>query len=95
VKKSLFTIALLIILVTLLAYGLGSCNKDNNPNNLTYLTQTIPAGFPQPAYKFQDNLLSQEGFELGRKLFYDERLSRDTGFPCSSCHQQIAIFGTY
>ncbi|MGH2552770.1 MAG: cytochrome-c peroxidase, partial [Chitinophagaceae bacterium] len=39
--------------------------------------------------------LSKEGFELGRKLFYDGRLSIDNENSCSSCHQQIAGFGTY
>jgi cytochrome c peroxidase len=61
----------------------------------TPLQQVIPAGFPEPKYKFDDNPLTEEAFQLGRKLFYDGRLSRDSGFPCSSCHQQIAIFGTY
>jgi cytochrome c peroxidase len=55
----------------------------------------IPAGFPSPDYRFQDNPLTEEAFQLGRKLFYDGRLSRDSMFPCSSCHQQIAVFGTY
>lgn len=59
------------------------------------MQQEIPEGFPSPVYTFQDNPLSKEGFELGRKLFYDERLSIDNGHPCSSCHQQIAGFGTY
>jgi cytochrome c peroxidase len=40
-------------------------------------------------------LLSKEGFELGRKLFYDGALSLDGNFPCASCHQQIAAFGTF
>jgi cytochrome c peroxidase len=55
----------------------------------------IPQGFSEPIYKFEDNPLTEEGFQLGRKLFYDGRLSRDSGFPCASCHQQIAVFGTY
>ncbi len=59
------------------------------------MQQEIPAGFPQPAYNFADNPLSKEGFELGRKLFYDGRLSIDNVTPCSSCHQQIAGFGTF
>lgn len=59
------------------------------------MKQEIPAGFPTPVYSFQDNPLSKEGFELGRKLFYDGRLSVDNEHPCSSCHQQIAGFGTY
>ena len=59
------------------------------------MQQVIPEGFPDPAYKFADNPLTKEGFELGRKLFYDGILSLDGNFPCSSCHQQIAAFGTY
>ncbi len=59
------------------------------------MQQEIPAGFPSPVHIFSDNPLSKEGFELGRKLFYDERLSIDNQHPCSSCHQQIAGFGTF
>ncbi len=59
------------------------------------MQQAVPAGFPAPAYGFEDNPLTKEGFELGRKLFYDGRLSIDGMHPCSSCHQQIAGFGTF
>ncbi len=59
------------------------------------MQQEIPAGFPSPLHNFGDNPLSKEGFELGRRLFYDERLSIDNQHPCSSCHQQIAGFGTF
>lgn len=94
-KKSIFTLLLLSLAVILLAYGLGSCRKDGFPGHLTPLAQEIPEGFPEPAYRFADNPLSKEGFELGRKLFYDGALSIDGFHPCSSCHQQIAAFGTY
>jgi len=62
---------------------------------LEALQQIIPEGFPTPAYTFAGNPLTKEGFELGRKLFYDGALSLDGKFPCASCHQQIAAFGTY
>lgn len=55
----------------------------------------IPKGWPQPVYDFKNNPLTEEGFQLGRKLFYDGRLSRDGNFPCASCHQQFAAFATY
>lgn len=45
----------------------------------------IPDRFPifeQPA----DNLLTHEGALLGRHLFYDPILSRDSTMSCSSCH---------
>jgi cytochrome c peroxidase len=95
VRKSLFTIFIIITAAFFLSYLLGSCKKDQNTKGLELLQQEIPAGFPDPLYKFEDNLLTKEGFELGRKLFYDGRLSVDNLHPCSSCHQQIAAFGTY
>ena len=94
-KKTFLAILLLGILAVVISYSLGSCRKNNNSNNLTLLDQEIPEGFPSPVYTFTDNPLTKEGFELGRKLFYDGRLSVDGAHPCSSCHQQIAAFGTY
>jgi len=94
-KRKLLAILILFILVIAISYLVGSCKKHDIIHYTTSLSQVIPAGFPQPVYTFQDNPLTEEGFQLGRKLFYDGRLSRDTGFPCSSCHQEIAVFGTY
>ena len=94
-KKSILTIALLITSIIGISYILGACQKDDNPNDLTLVGQEIPEGFPDPVYRFADNPLNREAIELGRQLFYDGRLSLDGNFPCSSCHQQIAAFGTY
>ena len=66
-----------------------------SPKTITPLKQEIPDGFPTPHYTFKNNPLTKEGFELGRKLFYDGRLSKDGNFPCASCHQQFAAFSTY
>jgi cytochrome c peroxidase len=94
VRKSLLTILILVCATVSFSYITGSCRKPvNAPPNL--LQQVIPAGFPQPAYTFADNPLTTDGFELGRKLFYDGRLSIDGLHPCSSCHQQIGSFGTF
>jgi cytochrome c peroxidase len=74
---------------------------DDNPGkpkkfHTTPLHLEIPKGWPQPPTNiFKNNPLTEEGFQLGRKLFYDGRLSRDGNFPCSSCHQQFAAFATY
>ncbi len=94
-QKSLLTIFILLSITFLSSYLLGSCKKDGQTKNLQLLQQEIPAGFPPPVYTFQDNPLSREGFELGRKLFYDGRLSIDGLTPCSSCHQQPGGFGTF
>lgn len=67
--------------------------KVFNPTNLTF---TIPAGWPQPATNiFANNRLTEQGFQLGKKLFYEGKLSKDGKFPCASCHQQFAAFSTY
>src|SRR5215470_16104968 len=34
----------------------------------------------------EDNLLTAGKIELGRRLFFDRRLSRDGSVACSSCH---------
>src|ERR1700690_1905785 len=52
----------------------------------------IPKEFPKPFYDFSKNKLSPEIFTLGRKLFYDPILSKDSSISCSSCHQRIAAF---
>jgi cytochrome c peroxidase len=71
-----------------------SCRKKDF-QAATPINFTIPAGFPQPTYNFSRNPLSEEAFQLGRKLFYEGRLSKDGKFPCSSCHQQVASFTTF
>jgi cytochrome c peroxidase len=53
---------------------------------------TVPNGWPQPSYNYINNPLTAEGFELGRKLFYDPILSKDNTISCGSCHQQFAGF---
>ena len=39
-----------------------------------------------------DNPLTQEAVQLGRRLFYDERLSGDNTVSCSTCHLQRLAF---
>lgn len=73
-----------------------SCKKNSEDiPGKTPLIFTIPPGFPAPVYDFSRNPLTEEGFQLGRTLFYDGILSVDGHYPCASCHQQIAVFGTY
>lgn len=71
-----------------------ACSKDeeNVSPEETKITFAIPANFPAPAYNFEDNTLTNAGFALGKKLFYDARLSADKSVSCGSCHQQFAGF---
>ncbi|MFZ4543374.1 MAG: cytochrome-c peroxidase [Saprospiraceae bacterium] len=52
----------------------------------------MPKGFPDPTYNFKNNKITPAGFVLGRKLFYDPILSKDSSISCGSCHQQFAAF---
>lgn len=52
----------------------------------------VPEGWPKPHYNFNQNPLTEEGFQLGRQLFYDPILSRDNTISCSSCHLQATGF---
>lgn len=62
-----------------------------------YIDFKIPEGWPKPANDiFAKNKLSEQGFQLGKKLFYDTRLSKDgSNISCANCHQQFAAFATY
>lgn len=53
---------------------------------------TSPAGWPAPRYAFENNPVTPAGIELGRRLFYDPKLSRDGSVSCASCHQQASAF---
>lgn len=68
------------------------CRK--NKVELTVYPIQIPSHFPQTDY-YQRNPITKEGFELGRRLFYDRRFSVDGSISCGSCHQQAAAFGTF
>ena len=47
-----------------------------------YAWQTLPAKAPEPA----DNPSNPAKIELGKRLFYEKRLSGDGTLSCSSCH---------
>lgn len=47
---------------------------------------TIPSGFDAIKYP-SDNEYSFERWLLGKKLFYDKRLSKTVSVSCASCHQ--------
>jgi cytochrome c peroxidase len=50
----------------------------------------LPAGFPLPVAGA--NVQTEAKFELGRRLFYDRRLSLNATLSCADCHQQRFAF---
>lgn len=74
---------------------LSSCNKNNETETDEEpidVNLVIPAGWPQPVYNNTANTITEAGFKLGRKLFFDPLLSKDNSTSCGSCHQQFAAF---
>ncbi|MBK8444189.1 MAG: cytochrome-c peroxidase [Sphingobacteriales bacterium] len=61
-----------------------ACEPDPTPTPDFVLE--IPKGFPAPAVP-TDNTLTKERITLGKQLFYDVALSRDSSVACASCHQ--------
>lgn len=52
----------------------------------------VPKGWPKPIYDFNKNPLSEPKIELGRILFYDPVLSKDSTISCASCHSSFNAF---
>jgi cytochrome c peroxidase len=79
---------ILFILVSVCA-ALYSFRSNQNPFIIEF---SIPKKWPKPTYDFAKNPITEKGFELGRKLFYDPILSRDSTISCASCHLQYTGF---
>lgn len=93
--KSWHIILSLILLIAASSALLNSCKKTDTRKKPTVVSFNVPSNFPQPEYNFAASLLTKEGIELGQKLFYEDRLSKDLQTSCASCHQQIGAFTTY
>ena len=51
----------------------------------------IPFGFPEFIVP-KDNPLTEAKIELGKKLFFEKLLSRDSSISCASCHNPKYAF---
>lgn len=74
-----------------LMYACSKNEKEPIPEDKK-ISFLIPSNFPVPTYNFENNKLTNAGFALGKKLFYEARLSADKSVSCGSCHQQFAAF---
>jgi cytochrome c peroxidase len=89
-SSKIYIVALIVASFVILAFGF--------PEDPYFLIKkkdvklSIPKGFPEPSHTFKNNKITPNGFVLGRKLFYDPILSKDSTISCGSCHQQFAAF---
>jgi len=96
-KNKNYILAILAIVITI-----SSCKKDEEEitpidTSPTAHSVNVPdfvnnfallGPMPIPA----DNPLTKEGIALGRKLFYEKKLSGDNTMACASCHAQELAF---
>jgi cytochrome c peroxidase len=72
----------------LLSVGCGGDASGPEPEAYDW---RLPAGFPKPRVP-ADNPMTAAKVELGRRLFYDTRLSLNGTQSCASCHEQARAF---
>ncbi len=67
--------------------------NGNVPDPTPYTLQ-LPNHFVfiNPPYIPEDNPLTVEGIALGRKLFFEKKLSKDNSISCGSCHAPADAF---
>lgn len=70
-------------------FGVLACSKEMIDRFAGFQQ---PVNFPEPVYNIAGNEVTKEAFELGRKLFYEPRLSRNNTVSCGSCHIQSSAF---
>jgi cytochrome c peroxidase len=91
----------LLIIFSLILFVVGGiitvdgCKKHHDYSSTTPISFSKPPGFPNPTYNFSGNPLTEEGFQLGKKLFFDGKLSSTGSVYCGSCHQPVAAFTTF
>lgn len=88
---------ILFVILSLVVLFVSSCRKDpkitpadTSPYSFDY--PEIISEYLPPIQTPNTNPMTNEGVELGRKLFYDERLSANNTQSCGSCHLQSASF---
>ena len=69
-----------------------ACQEDSTPPSSQPVSGIeTPTSFPALGYP-DDNVPTAAKIELGRHLFYDQRLSGNQTYSCGSCHQQEYAF---
>jgi len=98
----------LLLFVLFVLFTAGSCEPDppmscdtcpeeplgeaiSGPDVATPYELEVPDFMPRPIVD-ATNPLTVEGIALGRRLFYDGIMGRDSAFACADCHRQEKAF---
>lgn len=85
-KKTYFGVLFLFLFLSC------TSDKDDTEYQNIPIEYQVPSNFPPLAYNMADNPLTEKGFELGKKIFYDGRLASDGVVSCGFCHIQEDAF---
>ena len=95
------------IYIVVFCFALLSCSKDGEEDTYipipeptpvkavydpTPLAFTIPGNFPEATYDISTNPPTEAGFALGKRLFYEGKLSSTGVISCGECHRQEFAF---
>ncbi|MFV0606666.1 MAG: cytochrome-c peroxidase [Niabella sp.] len=86
--KVLFHVKAIFFIAGFLSCGKEDFIQKQQPD----LVLNTPSHFPTVTYRLENNTITKEKFELGKKLFYDKILSANNTVSCASCHRQSAAF---
>tara|TARA_R110000751_G_scaffold7805_3_gene31643 strand:- start:197223 stop:198269 length:1047 start_codon:yes stop_codon:yes gene_type:complete len=69
---------------------------SNSTDTVNYvpipLQLDLPSNFPDITYNLDNNPITDAGFELGKRLFYEGKLSSNGAIACAFCHEQAFAF---
>jgi len=92
IKVFHFCLSLIFIILT-------ACRDDDSGDTIAQPSTPTPANLEIPAHFTiplpvipEDNPLTEEGIFLGRKLFFEKKLSKDNSLSCAGCHRPEKAF---
>ncbi|MFT4032278.1 MAG: cytochrome c peroxidase [Siphonobacter sp.] len=78
------------VLLGLFIFWVSACSSHSEVSPTALFE--VPSHFPDPVYPIAQNPVTEAGFTLGKQLFYDGILSRDSTIACGECHRQYYSF---
>ena len=72
-------------------FGCEKADDSVSTNLRKQYLLSIPDGFPEMKFP-EGNELTSKRWDLGKRLFYEKRLSIDQSISCGSCHQPSLAF---
>src|SRR5262249_47475761 len=77
-------LSFILLFVALTALSFATSNSESRTPNPEL--NRIPLGLPAPLPVPENNPLTSEKIELGRRLFFDRHLSPNNTMSCAMCH---------